>query len=745
MTPTTDPRPPSSWRPEGRLAAVALILVTLLAYLPAVAGGSFLFDDVHHIVENPAVRPDPALVARAAAGEAPPEGERTLEQTAREPGMTGFAARCARFFVDPGTFSSERDVRMYRPVLMVTYAVDHALWGGFRGPLWVLTNVLLHATVALLVWRLALRLGLAPGAALAAGAVMALHPVFSEVVNYVSSRSESVAALLLLLAMNLHLRARGDRGDERRWPCLAAAWVAASLAVMAKETAAGFAAAVAVLELLRWRGTLQTRALRAAGWFAFYVTALLVVLWVRGQLLPAAVVNVSGRLVSAAAHADPYVGGGRSILGNLGVQARVVVLYLQFLARPVLLAADHDVSPAPGGMLSTWIACALHLGVGVWALRSALAGRRLLPLCVAWFWIFLAPSVAVPLNVIMNEHRLYLPGIAVALLAGGALGRVADLLAVRFGDRRRALTTAAAPLVLFLPMVVHRSLEWRDDLTVWKTACDRSPMSARAHLHYGAALKARAEALEGRARLEAIDRVLDAYGKSEELHPDWINLQLDLGNVWTMRALLTRADSDFERAVAAYEHMGRVAGANTFRWRMQKAGTLLLWGRHREALSIVTELDAEDTTATPIYDDLRARILRKLGDAEGARQSMELVVDRVGEPDRVDPLLTLGWWRFEDAVALHAAGAPRRQVDDALTESEARITEALTIGKRYGNFRPNLYVARFLFLQGQEGWQEFVDSAVKAGWRPDLHPRELAWVKGGRTPHVATGTVGRGR
>ena len=54
------------------------------------------------------------------------------------------------------------------------------------------------------------------------------------------------------------------------------------------------------------------------------------------------------------------------------------------------------------------------------AFVAALRGRRLLPLCVAWFWIFLLPSVALPLNVVMNEHRLYLPG------GPGALVEIVD-------------------------------------------------------------------------------------------------------------------------------------------------------------------------------------------------------------------------------------------------------------------------------------------------------------------------------
>ena len=50
--------------------------------------------------------------------------------------------------------------------------------------------------------------------------------------------------------------------------------------------------------------------------------------------------------------------------------------------------------------------------------------------------MFLAPSVGIPLNVVMNEHRMYLPMIAVALLSGAALARVAETLGARHGAVR---------------------------------------------------------------------------------------------------------------------------------------------------------------------------------------------------------------------------------------------------------------------------------------------------------------------
>src|SRR5262245_52353007 len=94
-------------------AAVGLFAVAVVCYLTAL-GGPLLYDDVHAIVENPAVH---ALDLRA-------------------------------IFLTPswwGTYTA-----VYRPVTVLSFALDYAVHGvepfGYH-----LVNVLLHATVTVLV------------------------------------------------------------------------------------------------------------------------------------------------------------------------------------------------------------------------------------------------------------------------------------------------------------------------------------------------------------------------------------------------------------------------------------------------------------------------------------------------------------------------------------------------------------------------------------------------------------------
>src|SRR5262249_18257779 len=161
-------------------------------------------------------------------------------------------------------------------------------------------------------------------------------------------------------------------------------------------------------------------------------------------------------------------------------------------------------------------------------------GRRLVPLCVAWWWLLHAPTILHPLNVIANDHRVYLPLIAAALVAGAALARVTELLAARWDSFLLGVVPAAVCIATFVPLVFQRSLEWKDDETLWRIAVERAPGSARAHMHLGAVIfeKGMAEMGDGPRRLALIDEALNEYEASRGLHDGWLDLWLNLGNGW---------------------------------------------------------------------------------------------------------------------------------------------------------------------------------------------------------------------
>lgn len=174
---------------SGSRAVWLVVAAALLPYVNSLDGG-FHYDDEHTLVRNPHLR-----------------------QLSSIPG----------FFVDSATFSAQPDMAMYRPLLQTSFALNRALsadpWS------WHLTNLLVHAAAALGVLALGRRLLPAP-AALAAALLFAVHPVQSQVVNYLSSRSEAVAMGFVLWSLVLWV-------DRRR----AASAALLALALLSKSAA----------------------------------------------------------------------------------------------------------------------------------------------------------------------------------------------------------------------------------------------------------------------------------------------------------------------------------------------------------------------------------------------------------------------------------------------------------------------------------------------------------------------------
>lgn len=684
------PRADRRWYEDHGLVALLLLLATLLLYTPGIVGAKFHFDDFHSLRDNPSVRS---------------------------------LANIPRFFVDPSLWSAEPGNQMYRPTLLTTFAVDFAIWD-YRPSGWAITNVLLHAAVAILTWRLALRIGLSPLAAVFAGAVTALHPIHSEVANYISSRSESVAAVLMLGALHLHLSAR-TRSGAAALPWMGGAAALFALSLTAKETTALFFLAVVCLELLvpvrQADGRIAPRWSRAGTAFLVYVAVFALMMWLRKDRVGHATAPVD--LFASRTGADPRTGGQASIFDNvLKTQSRVVAEYYDLLLRPVRLTLDHAVERTFEWRTSAFVALGIHTALAALALVAWRRGSRLIPLCFLWFWLFLAPSVAYPLNVVMNEHRLYLPGIAVALLVGAGLARVATLL-----PRGRAWI-AAAPLVLFVPLTISRSLEWRDDEILWRTATERAPESARAWQHRGAAVHQKHALSRPGTGGELLDQAISYYEKAHAIFPRSYDNLLNLGAAYLERGQISGDRADVERSLHYYREAENSIAIKAPRTQLAQALVLTELGRFDEALAIIREQDASDDSKTRLYPDMEARTLRRKGDKAGAAAAMRRAIEIDRETGNVEGLLTLGWWYVEDGD---------------LDSAEPLLGAAMDGAKKSGNFRPYLYAARMLNLLNAQPQQvaQFLSTAQRLGW--SAPPDEIRWVEGGPTPGaMRTGTRG---
>src|SRR5438128_807005 len=344
----------------------------------------------------------------------------------------------------------------YRPVQRLTYTLEY--WAfAFRPAPYHLTNILLHAATAIALFIFALAffrlyqvderksLGVAAIASLA----WALHPLHSGVVDYVSGRADSLAALFGYAALYFMVRALGQ---ESAWKFYALTGLALLASALSKESGPIFSALAITLILLtkNWTGMVASGVAIAVDLTA-YVT-------LRNQVPPVAVPQRS----------PPAPTRGRRIIA-----ARALAEYAGLLIAPVNLHMDRDVENHPWGFNP------VSLTAGAWRELETLAGLIVFGVLLWWtcraykrepaiFALLLCAGVSYlptcglfSLNANIAEHWIYVPLAFILLAVSLQLALIARRRTTFF-----SIIVFASVWIGFLAVrTFYRAQDWQDPRT----------------------------------------------------------------------------------------------------------------------------------------------------------------------------------------------------------------------------------------------------------------------------------------
>jgi Tfp pilus assembly protein PilF len=397
----------------------------------------------------------------------------------------------------------------WMPLNWVSFGLDHAVWG-MRPFGYHLTNVLLHAINAAVVYALAtklLQLSLpaftSDGMRVKLGALVAaltfsLHPLRVESVAWVTERRDVLSGLFFLLAIWAYLRyceARATETRGGRWPYWAAV-VLCGLALMSKVMAVSLPVILLLLDIypLRrlgrgprdWLGpSARVVLLEKLPFVALCAGASALALWAQlagGSPVPLEALPWSGRLAIVCYQLAFY-------LGKTLVPTSLAILYELRL---------------PLGLEPWRIVLSVATVAAVTACAVALR-RRLPAALIAWaaYVVILLP----PSGIVQSGYQIaadrysYLACVGWSVLAGAAvaaLGRVAALPAFLVIATLGGLTWTQAKV-------------WHDNETVWRRAVQVDPRSGIAHANLGAALNTHRRPVEAMAELREAIRLRPGY------------------------------------------------------------------------------------------------------------------------------------------------------------------------------------------------------------------------------------------
>jgi tetratricopeptide (TPR) repeat protein len=355
-----------------------------------------------------------------------------------------------------------------RPLTLWTFHLNDR-WSGADPKVFHGVSVALHLAATAL---LGLLLGRETGRwfpAVAAAAVFGLHPLQSQAVNYIWSRSMLLMAVFSLAALLVVRRVR----------CRTAALVLFQAAVWSRGEALVLAIPLAWMQPS-----------------------------LRVPLLALATLNL-GSLAAGLVILDPseVAWNHGDVMGYWLTAPAVLARYLSMMVWPDGWSIFHGSSPASGPMAPAAVVLAAAALAVVWRFRRTIPEMAL---GGGWIVLWLVPSLLVPNSDPFNESRAYL---AMAGFAWAVAGTGARVLADT-GLKRRLpglpgwwAAAVGVWLVILSTVTLDRNRIWQDDVALWQEAVERVPDQYLPRYNLGVALARQGRIREAEVAFQAGTRL----------------------------------------------------------------------------------------------------------------------------------------------------------------------------------------------------------------------------------------------
>jgi protein O-mannosyl-transferase len=497
--PAIDPQ-----RPRFFLPALALVFITLLAYIPVFQNG-FIWDDDSYVTANSTL-----------------QSVEGLEQIWANPHATP----------------------QYYPLVHSTFWLEYHLWGdtvvGYH-----IDNLLLHAISAVLLWRLLRKLKV-PLPWLAA-AIWAVHPINVESVAWITERKNVLSGLLYFLAFGAYLRflgiRDGDQSEDGGWKMEDGKTASAPSSILHPPSSLlpYFAAATFFALALLSKTVTST----------FPAAVLLILWWKRGRirlrdvtpLLPFFVAGIGMGAVTGYLERSQVGAQGPDFttltpIDRVLIAGRAVWFYAGKLLVPLNLSFIYPRWHVDSHLAWQYLypAAAVIVTIALWMLRHRI-GRG--PLVATLFFIgTLFPALGF-VNVypmrfsFVADHFQYLAGIGFITLVTAAICRFV---------KRRPVRQFLSVLILItlITLTFQECLNYRDALTLWLDTAEKNPRSWMVHANIGHIYKAQ----------HRYDLALAEYQQSLEYGQNEPEPHDTMGWQLAARGKLDEAITEFREAIA---------------------------------------------------------------------------------------------------------------------------------------------------------------------------------------------------
>ncbi|MBI5643288.1 MAG: tetratricopeptide repeat protein [Deltaproteobacteria bacterium] len=425
------------------------------------------------------------------------------------------------------------DLSGTRYIGFLSFAVNYYI-SGYTPFDYHLLNVLIHIVNSILIFQLVALTFKTPllkaagkgreglSIAFAVSAIFLAHPVQTQAVTYITQRFTSLATLFYLLSIFLYVKSKismkEGSGGLGPWVIYSGSLVSALLAMKTKEISFTLPFLLLLYEIVFFgiekdRRSVAMRAL-------FYLTVL---------IIPISLIGQGGDHVTRALR-DLQLKEAAGLPRDIYVytQFNVIMTYIRLLFLPINQRIDYayplsDTLFEPYTFVSFLILLTLFVSSVFWLRRSYIKKDIygiFFSFGVIWFFMTLSiESFAVPIQDVIFEHRIYLPGIGFIMSVVSVLFYFMSFLERRMGLKVfHPAAIASIIIVLSAPLAYsthRRNIVWGDELKLLDEAIGEK--TGKSRLYYIRAM-VYTERGEFEMALKDADSAVRLSPQSAEMH-----------------------------------------------------------------------------------------------------------------------------------------------------------------------------------------------------------------------------------
>ncbi|MBU1864676.1 MAG: tetratricopeptide repeat protein, partial [Candidatus Omnitrophica bacterium] len=353
----------------------------------------------------------------------------------------------------------------YRPLQMISYMFDYKFWKlhsfGYH-----ITNILLHAGNAVLLYFLLSLLLQQPGAAFVGSIFFAIHPLHTEAISYIAGRADLLVSFFILIIFNIYTRVAYNDRKGRAWYTMFLHIVILlclfSCAVWSKEIALSIP-----LIILLWHIFLIGNKKKWLLCWSVLGMGCITVGYLILRMHEASVQRF-----------DIYA---FSFLERLGVALKAFALYGVLVVAPFQLHMEHLVLPPEQFLSLPFIGSIFFTVLLVILFIYTLKRSKIASVGLLWYTILLFPVLNfIPLNATFSEHWIYLPSIGLSLGCS-----VVFVGARRMLSKKVLIVIVVLLAMLFSLRTVLRNRDWQDPVSFYTQILRYNPNNVKVLYNLG--------------------------------------------------------------------------------------------------------------------------------------------------------------------------------------------------------------------------------------------------------------------